>query len=139
MAQVTATARTNHFSPRHAVAGVQDFFYTAFIDALIKARPAATRVELGFAVEQLLSATLAHIRTAVPKSFIFTRERPFGSLFAQHTVSRFAQLRAPFLFRFLNFKRVFHIQFLNYRHLVPQAIAGSEKQHQVEQVFHASY
>src|SRR5579864_430123 len=60
-----------------------------------EARPAAAGIELGIGFEQRLPTAGADIGARALLMLVFARERPFGSLLAQHRILHRAQFLAP--------------------------------------------
>ncbi len=105
MAQVRAALGAHGFHPAHAVAQVHALFNGPFGGRLVKARPAAARIELGVRLEQLGVAADAAVNAAGPVALVFAGEGPLGGRLAGdglgHRLGAFGgQQLAPLLFCF---------------------------------------
>src|SRR5262245_64587698 len=112
MAQVTAAVGAHHLGAHHPVAPVCLLRDGIVVCGLVERRPAAARVVLGVAREQLLAATGAAIRAGLERVVVLTGERTLRPLLAQNAILLGRELRAPLCVALLHLRHRFTVAML---------------------------
>lgn len=90
MPQVPATLTAQDFRPNHAVREVPFLRYDAVANLLVKAWPAAVRIELAFRREQRGATARTAVGTRFEVLVVFARAWVFSSFLTQDSVAFWA-------------------------------------------------
>jgi hypothetical protein len=96
VAKVCLAVAANHFGADHAVGFIDNGFYFALGEDIVKAGPAGSRVEFGFGGEEVLAAGYTAVYAFLIMFVEFSTKRSLGALKVAHVFLLLAKMGEVF-------------------------------------------